>query len=839
MSFVYGLGVTNNFAMIGFFPCVLVAVLWIKGRTFFDFQFVVRMVIAGLLGLSLYLLLPLVWAFSDNPTVGFWQALRAHLASQKALLFNAPLLRSRVLILSLTSVLPVLLAGVRWPASFGDTSAAGAALSSLMFRVVHTVFLAACIWVAFDQQFSPRSLGLGRPFLPFYYLGALAIGYFSGYLLLVFGEGRSKSWHRKSPLQLLFNRLVVAAVWLALFAVPAGLVAKNWNSIRTTNGPLLQHYAEQSAANLPPKGGIVLSDDAYGLLLLSAGLGPDGGRHKYALVHTRSLLSPDYHQELHKHYPDVWPNVFTNQPPDEVIDDGSLLQLITYLSLSNSLCYLHPSFGYYFERFYLRPQGVVYHLNICPTNSIFPPNLNTNDLATNQKFWDDLSDPLKQLANNRKIDSRDAHYLARYYSRALNYWGVALQRANTQPSAPAGRVFQLAYDLNTNNVPAQSNLQFNRSLCTGKPHVPETAKSLDEKLGIYRGWEPMLIENGPFDHPDFCMRLGQMFASQNLYRQAALQYDRVRTLERTNLLASLALADVYLRAGLANDVLNEVGRVRSEQKLDALPPEFDLELARLEASAQFARHNTNEAEKILRAGFAKYPKYPGILDTLVQLYIQTDRLPDAFSTAQAIINADPDRVQSYINQAALYYRTKDTAKALQSIDQILQKSPQQPQALLYKIFLLLETKDYAKARTAIDTLLTVEPENGEALLYKGVVEIETKQFAKAIEPLSRLLERQPNNANGLRNRGVAYLELGELAKAEKDYNTMRRLVSRDYVYVAYYGLGEIAFKRNDADAARKYYNLYLQFAPNTDSPELRDEKRLVTDRLQGLKQAKR
>jgi len=285
--------------------------------------------------------------------------------------------------------------------------------------------------------------------------------------------------------------------------------------------------------------------------------------------------------------------------------------------------------------------------------------------------------------------------------------------------------------------------------------------------------------------------------------------------------------------------------VRADQKIDAMPAEFDLELARLEASAQFALHNPAYAEKILRDAYAKYPRYPGVLDTLLQIYVQTNRLPDAFMTAQAIINADPDRVQSYINQAALYYRNKDAAKAQQSIEQILQKSPQQPQALLYKIFLLIEgnegkeAKDYTKARAAIDSLLAVEPDNGEALLYKGVVEIKSKQYAKAIEPLSHLLERQPNNANGLRNRAVAYLELGQLDKAEKDYNTMRRLVSRDYVYVAYFGLGEIAFKRNDMDTARKYYKLYLQFAPTTDSQELNDEKRMIETRLQGLKQAKR
>lgn len=844
MAFVYGLAVTNNFAMIGFFPCVLVAVLWIKGRSFFDFRFFVRMLGWGLLGLSLYLLLPIVWVLSDNITVSFWQALRAHLAAQKAMLLDAPLLRTRVLILSLTSILPLLIIGIRWPATFGDTSAAGAAMSSIMFRVVHTVFLAACIWVAFNPQFSPRALGFGVvPFLTFYYLGALSVGYFAGYLLLVSSDNRTKSRHRRSGVQVLINRLVIGAVWVALVAVPVALVAKNWKSVRMTNGPLLRQFTELSTSSLPASGGMVLSDDPYSLLLLSASLSQSGTLQKHLLVHTRSLLSPDYHQQLAKRYPGRWPNFFSNQPPDEVIDDGSLLFLITGLSHTNELTYLHPSFGYYFEQFYIRPHGLVYRLQSYSTNAVLPPPLDASDRKQNEVFWQNLEGSLQTLLANAHIDSRDAGYVSRYYSRALNQWGVMVQRDPSLERArqleQARNYFQLAIQLNTNNVPAQSNAEFNRFLRTDAGRVPETAKSIEEKFGAYRGWEPMLIENGPFDHPDFCLRLGQIFAVQTLYRQAAIQLDRVRSLDRTNVVAQVALADVLLRAQLPVQALEEIAKIRSREGSQPLPTEVDLEMVRIEASAHFGLQKTAEAERILREAFAKYPKYPAILDTLLQIYSQTDRLAEALREAERIVELDPDRTQSFINQAALYMKNHEPAKAIAAVERILQKSPQHSQALLYKVFLLIQNKDYDKARSAIAALLKEDPEHPEALLYKGVVEIESKTHAAAIEPLTKLLKIQPNNANALRNRAIAYLQLGDLAKAEKDYNTIRRLVTRDSVYVAYYGLGEIAYRRNDMDAARKYYNLYLQFAPKSDSPELADEKKMVTTRLQGLKEAKR
>ena len=847
MAFVYGLGITNNFAMIGFFPCILAAVLWIRGRSFFEFKFVSRMFAFGLLGLSLYLLLPLVWAMSGNPTIGFWEALRSNLVTQKMALWDMPGLRSRALILCVTSLVPIVIIGIRWPSTFGDTSVAGAFFANIMFRVVHVVFFVACLAVTLDLQFSPRSVGARLPwapsFLTFYYLTALSIGYFSGYLLLVFGDSRAKSRQRRSGLQRLFNKLVVATVWLALIGVPTALIAKNWNSVRTTNGPVLRQFAELSTKALPPNGAIVMSDDPRSLLLLSARLSSDKVLQNYVLVHTRSLIGPDYHRELQKRHPTRWPNFFTNQPADEVIDDGSLLRVVTLLSRTNEIYYLHPSFGYYFEQFHLRPRGLVYQLAPYSTNAIFPPALAEADRKLNQDFWKGLDDSLNALASGGATDSRDARYVSQYYSRALNYWGVAVQRnpalTNSAKLEIAGDCFQLAANLNTNNVPAQSNLEFNHAVRTGSPRVIETAKSVEDKFGLYRGWEPMLVDNGPFDHPDFCLQLGYIFAGQGLYRQAAIQLDRVITLEKTNVVAELALADVFAQAKLPEQALEQVAKIRAHGESESLPAEIDLPLARIEATAHFSRQHIAEAEKTLKEAFARHPKHPAILDTLLQIYAQTGRLDEAIATSEEIIEADPGRAQSYINQATLHLRKEQPEKAIATVERILLTSPQQPQALLYKIFLLIQAKDYPNARAAIDALLNVDPENADALLYQAVIEIEKKDYAKALEPLNEILERQPRNVNALRDRAIAYLQLDQLSKAEKDYDTMRRIITRDAVYVAYYGLGEVAFKKNDMTKARKFYQLYLQHAPQEDTPELAKEKADVVRRLEGLKEAKR
>src|SRR6266568_9508877 len=205
-ALVYGIAATNNYAMLGFLPAYLAALIWIKGLSFFEFRFVSRMFGWGTVGLTLYLLLPLLAALYEQSGLGFWQALRFELVGQKEALLRFP--RVIVLLAGLTSLLPAILVAIRWPSSFGETSPAGTIITTLLFRVVHFAFLAAGIWTVFDGKISARSLVDGKllqftdearsgvPFLTFYYLGALCLGYFVGYFLLVFGPSTAKSWQK-------------------------------------------------------------------------------------------------------------------------------------------------------------------------------------------------------------------------------------------------------------------------------------------------------------------------------------------------------------------------------------------------------------------------------------------------------------------------------------------------------------------------------------------------------------------------------------------------------------------------------------------------------------------
>jgi hypothetical protein len=116
----------------------------------------------------------------------------------------------------------------------------------------------------FDFKYSPSVRMREQPvsFLTFYYAGALCVGYFSGYMLLVFGAP-PPIWERRHPLTKIFNLALVAAAWVLAFAAPALLVWQNFPAHSTpATAACSSNFADQTLDGLPAKKAIVLSDDA-------------------------------------------------------------------------------------------------------------------------------------------------------------------------------------------------------------------------------------------------------------------------------------------------------------------------------------------------------------------------------------------------------------------------------------------------------------------------------------------------------------------------------------------------------------------------------------------------
>ncbi|MDD5139524.1 MAG: tetratricopeptide repeat protein [Verrucomicrobiales bacterium] len=789
-ALVYGAGMAENWAMVGFLPVFVGAVIWIRGLSFFNLRFIKWMLLCGLAGMLFYLVLPLLAASSHTVELTFWQALKLNVMAQWGVVkmfFTQFEVRKTVLLLSPASLVPVLMLAIRWKSSFGDSSKIGLALTSFMFHVIHAILLFICVWVAFDPPLGARHLGFGLSFLTFYYLGALSVGYYSGYFLLIFGtqakedprRSRSRSQQRKEvPLQFL-NRLIVVGIWLfAAFAV-TGLVYKNVPQIRGANDDTFKKYAAFAAENLPRTGGIVLSDDPRRLIIVQAALAQNGRAKDFVLVDTKFLPMPAYHVFLHEKFPKIWPDTISASEKTNGVSPLHLIGLLATLAKTNELYYLHPSFGYYFELFYAEPHGLVYRLNTLPNDTLMPPPLDKNQIAVNETFWAQAEktafspiikavtsiEPNAQQSFGEKLlnrfrvarePSHNAPIVGAYYSRSLNFWGVQIQRAGDLTNAAAH--FEMAQKLNPENIVAQVNLDFNRSLQAGQTVPVDLSKANAEK---YSSWSAILGEDGPFDEPSFCFKTGAILASQNGYfRQAVEPFERVRQLVPDNLAARLWLAQCYLVSHLSDRALDALREPLEQPVKFSLTPTNSTQLNILAAAAYFQKDNNNRGIELIEAEISRQPTNDVLLVTAVQIYLKRG----LFSNALAII----------------------------------------------------------------DRKLEAAPEDPTWLFGKGFASIQTKAFDDAIAALTHLLTIQTTNNDALFNRAVAYLQSGRLDAARADYQQLQKAFTNSFQVA--YGLGEIAWRKHETNEAIKNYEAYLATV-NTNTAEATN----IIQRLRELK----
>jgi tetratricopeptide (TPR) repeat protein len=788
-AFVYGAGMAENGAMVGFFPVFIAAIVWIRGLAFFNARFLGLMALCGLAGISLYLLLPLLTVVSGTVPLTFWEALKYNLATQffmVKLFFVQPEVRKALWLLSLTSLLPLLAMAFRWKLFYGDTSRAGVALANFMIHLVQAFFLVVCIWVAFDPPISPRSLfprllGFSLPFLTFYYLGALSVGYFSGYFLLVFGKEVNAHPHRQkiSPLLKFIGQVVVTCVCLLSVVAVAGLIYRNAPQIRAANGDTLRTFNSLAVENLPRTGGILLCDDPQRLILMQSALASDGRAKDFLPLDTQSLTWPAYHKFLHEKFPKQWPDTITAAEKTNGISPLHLIALLATLAKTNEIFYLHPSFGYYFEEFYLEPHGLIYKLKTLPDDTLLPPLPDKNEIAENNAFWSRAAeqnfapienavappDPNASLSAGEKLlkqfhvsRERNVNPLIAgiYYSRGLDYWGVELQRAGLFTNA--ANFFQTALKLNPANAVAQINLQFNQSLQAGQTATVDLSKTTAD---AFHNFNAVLNEDGPFDEPAFCFENGFVMAQYNGYfRQAIAQFERVSELATNYLPARIWLGQLYLASRLP------------DRAMDALR---------------------------------------GPLNA-----------PENFSLAET------NKMQLNILLAALYFQKNEVARGTQLLDSELSRHPSDTNLLITVAQAYLASGLFTNALAVINRKLEITPDDPAWLFSKGYVSIQMKRYDDGVAALTRVLSIQTNNPQALFNRAVANLGAEKLDAARADYETLRQTYTNSFQIA--YGLGEIAWRKHETNEAVKNYEMYLAGAPAGTV-----EASNVVERLKSLK----
>ncbi len=805
-ALVYGLGVANNWALVGFFPCFFLALVWIKRMGFFNWRFALRMAGWGALGLLLYGLMPLWGALHHDGT--FWELLHQKLAEQHIYLFR--LRRYYAFFSGATTLVPLFFAAINWPSFEGELSGGAHDLSRVMFRVLHIVFLFVGALMFFDVKLSPspRNLGIGvmggPSFLTFYYLAALSVGYFSGYVLLVFGKDVEYRWGQATGLLRLLNRVVTGLLWVAAIALPAMLFYENYPHIRDFNNPAVAQFGNEMAKALPAKPAIVLADDPARLYLAMGARQRLGLPDQYTFIESRSLIHREYLRYLADQYPS-FRKVLTNNLDSlpDVISSRLIGDLLAHLSRRQPVFYLHPSFGSYFEHVFMTPHRLGVELHPIPTNALDTFGLSPAELAANQAYWHALEKQSLASLPELAKSSPDAMLVADYYSQILDYWGTELQKAATElkllPPSKASLLhdandqFAEALRLNPDNLVARLNQQYNAYLRGASP-AGRPFNSSDLAAGV-TSWEYVYNVDGPADVPDLDLVIGRDFATNGAYLQAAHLFQRSIELATNDLevvlAAELDLAKTYIDMGLVDAGLGLIRDIHQRASVNSLglARVNPLDLVRVEALAYAQKTNFTQADQLLTEARGKNPKDVGFAAVMADFY----RLIGYFVLHEG--NGDAAKEK----EAAIWFR-----KSLAALEDQLQ-------------LLNAPINVIAKAR-----------EVPIVNLQKAEMQMMLKDYEAAIITLTPLIRQDPENPVPLLNRAISELQFGRLEPAKNDYQALEKIVPQPS-HMVYYGLAQIAQKQNDKPAEIRYDKLYLQCAPRNTA-----EFTNVTRQLQKL-----
>lgn len=750
--------------------------MWVMGWSFFRIRFLTRAWLLGLAGCGFYLVRPWLATLHPEMTVPFWPALRMLLVEQKNQLVAHVLhARESLIVAALFSLVPLAIMSVRFRPLSGDISRIGTNLTNFSFHLLRGVFLLGGLWVAMEPPFAASQMGLGPQFLPFHWLGSLVVGYATGYFLLVFGERRRS--FRWTPLQQRRNRLVVLCVCGAIGVTAVLLFYRNFSVIRTADGRWLRDYSRLVQRHLPSEAAVLLSDDPLRLWPVLAALRAAQEAPRHVGVETRLLGFAEYHEALQRRTEGVWPSPPTNTPPGP-LEPAWLIDRLLQVVEKKPVCYVHPSFGYYFEYFRPIPRGLTWEMRPYGPEELLPAPLSSESVEENLRFWREeaastlsrvrhglgyvpFTNLLDRLLGQLRVHPPvllDVRLVASTYSRALTWTGVGLQRAGRWQEA--GECFRKALELNPQNLVAQVNMEYNRTVLAGKPARVTLTGPVEEQFRMYRNWDQVIGNNGPFDEPTFCYEQGRVFAQNMLFRQAIREFERVRELALEDLPSRLWLAHLYLMVRHPRKALTVVEELKAEPERFGLTFTNLVELLGLEGAARFALGETEQAHRLLQKAVGTGPTNHYLLAVCAQVYL---------------------RAGDWTNAIALFNRQ-----------------------------------------------LEVMPADTDAMMNKGYACLQAGRYEEAVHVLTQLLELQKDNHAALLNRAIARLRSGRLDEAWQDYHRLSGLYPK--AFQVHYGLAEIAWQRRDTNTAIQHYEAYLETAPRQTV-----EASNVLERLQQLR----
>jgi len=285
-----------------------------------------------------------------------------------------------------------------------------------------------------------------------------------------------------------------------------------------------------------------------------------------------------------------------------------------------------------------------------------------------------------------------------YYSRALDYWGVEVEKAGLFKEA--GEWFRQAGQFNPDNISARVNLEFNQDLQAGKKPVIEPPKGIEDKFGRARSWTQLLSQDGPFEDPNYCLELGAVFAKGGLHRQSIQQVERIRTLAPENVTGHMLAAQLYAitqryPSALSYSMPSSQGYSNA---LDAIDQALQLQPTNLGAlyfksSVLLQTGAFDKAIAPLTEMLTIQATNYDVMFKRAIAYIHLENYPAAKLDYEVLANVFPKVYQINYGLAEIAYKQKDTPAAIKNYEIYLTNAPPNTEEAKFVVTRLKELKN--------------------------------------------------------------------------------------------------------------------------------------------------
>ena len=744
---IWGIGLAENWAMQLLFPVFVIMLWWLPGWKKVGRPFFKRLAILAIVGGILFSLQPLANSCLPHAPMSFSEAWGAALATLKntarTLYFGFwswhRLLTVTVLLYFLV---PILACVVRIKNEAANNVYGVERIQIWIFRITRVGLLFACLWLAFDPEVGPRKTILTQfkvalPLLTFDYLLALGAAFLLGSLL--YAAQNTAPQRNFSSLQKFSDFLRQRALMLLTALAVLVIAAHGWRSavgIRQAHQATLADCGELLTHSLPAEGGIILANDPMLLMTAQAAIARNRAEQHWTLVDLQSLPLAKYRVALENK--SSWGWTSTNSTTE--LTPSLCLQLLQQLSATHHLFYLLPAPGHFlFEQFYPATMGGTHELKNLADNSFDAPPLTTNEIVANETFWDAAWE--KHLARVSQINTRaaknsprhlaltavkpeQAQQFGRWFSMAINNWGVELQRNGKLMEAR--HRFEQAQLLNPENSAASINLHCNSNLVMNLPMDLSGAPALAKNIASIQQLARIVEVSGNYDEAVVCALLGDACYNAGWPRQALQQLNRAKTLAPDSVAPELAMAKIYSRFGMAGKVLDYTKHLRQYETNAAAGHALGLELSLLEAKSWFDLTNSAAASRVLENVLEQNPDDASTWETVFKAYIAFGAPTNALTMLNHLLAKDPDSIPALNNQAAVLVQLQRAAEALPILDRVLTLT-NLPSIRLNRAIALLQAQHLAEAETAYEELQTAKVD--QVAVHFGLAQIAENRHA--------------------------------------------------------------------------------------------------------------